>query len=252
MQGPPLSRGGLLSFPSDGKGPDVIYRCIAEHNHDPQPLIGTRTPAKSVLRPPRPRPTSSRSPASCCSACSSPKPRHGERGQAVRTRDAGLVRDPRAARPRPDRAEPRRARRPRPALRTGPVRVAGWQAFVALGAIVLAVTGAEALYADMGHLAAPRSASPGSAWSCPGSCSTISARVPWFCAIPPRSSTRRASGCLIGLATCATIIASQAVISGVFSLTRQAVQLGYLPRMPVSTPRPPRSAKSTSRASTGY
>ena len=117
---------------------------------------------------------------------------------------------------------------------------AGWQAFVALGAVVLAVTGAEALYADMGHFGRARSASPGSAWSCPASCSTISARVPWSCASPRRSSTRSTTWCpgwglwpLIGLATCATIIASQAVISGVFSLTRQAVQLGYLPRMTV-------------------
>ena len=67
---------------------------------------------------------------------------------------------------------------------------AGWQAFVALGAIVLAVTGAEALYADIGHFGRTpiRLAwlvSSSRAWS-----STILARALWSCAIPRRSSTR--------------------------------------------------------------
>ena len=61
----------------------------------------------------------------------------------------------------------------------------GWHAFVALGAIVLAVTGAEALYADMGHFGRdadpPRLVRPS---SCPALCSTISARVPCCCATP--------------------------------------------------------------------
>jgi KUP system potassium uptake protein len=56
---------------------------------------------------------------------------------------------------------------------------------------------------------------------------------------------------LVLLSTLAAVIASQAVITGVFSLTRQAIQLGYLPRMESSTPRRPRSARSTFRGSTG-
>ncbi|MFO1071775.1 MAG: potassium transporter Kup [Geminicoccaceae bacterium] len=122
----------------------------------------------------------------------------------------------------------------------GLFQVAGWQAFVALGAIVLAVTGAEALYADMGHFGrAP-------------------IRLAWGCLVLPalllnyfgqgalilnepaalehpfyRLAPEPLLWPLIVLATCATIIASQAVISGVFSLTRQAIQLGYLPRMTV-------------------
>ena len=116
----------------------------------------------------------------------------------------------------------------------------GWQAFVALGAIVLAVTGAEALYADMGHFGpAP-------------------IRLAWFGLVLPalvlnyfgqgalllrepealqHPFYHLAPGWallpLIGLATLATIIASQAVISGVFSLTGQAIQLGHLSRMTV-------------------
>ena len=117
---------------------------------------------------------------------------------------------------------------------------AGWQAFVALGAIVLAVTGAEALYADMGHFG------------------STPIRVAWLGLVLPglvlnyfgqgalvlrdpaalehpfyHLAPGWALWPLIGLATCATVIASQAVISGVFSLTRQAIQLGYLPRMSV-------------------
>ena len=66
-------------------------------------------------------------------------------------------------------------------------------------------------------------------------------------------ATRSTSWCRTGrcsrcrLATVATVIASQAVISGVFSLTHQAIQLGYLPRMTIATPRSARSARSTCR-----
>ena len=55
---------------------------------------------------------------------------------------------------------------------------------------------------------------------------------------------------MVGLATAATVIASQAVITGAFSLTNQAVQLGLLPRLQVSAPRRRKPGKSTSRAST--
>ena len=117
---------------------------------------------------------------------------------------------------------------------------AGWQAFVALGAIVLAVTGAEALYADMGHfgrtpirLAWLGLVLPGLVLNYFGQGALVlrdpaALEHPFYHLVPGW-----ALWALIGLATCATIIASQAVISGVFSLTRQAIQLGYLPRMRV-------------------
>src|SRR5215217_7680528 len=117
---------------------------------------------------------------------------------------------------------------------------AGWQAFVALGAIVLAVTGAEALYADMGHFGrAPIRLAwlglvlPGLVLNYFGQGALVlrdpsALEHPFYHLVPGWALFP-----LIGLATLATIIASQAVISGVFSLTRQAIQLGYLPRMTV-------------------
>jgi KUP system potassium uptake protein len=117
---------------------------------------------------------------------------------------------------------------------------AGWQTFVALGAIVLAVTGAEALYADMGHfgrtpirLAWLGLVLPGLVLNYFGQGALVlrdpaALEHPFYHLVPGWALWP-----LIGLATCATIIASQAVISGVFSLTRQAIQLGYLPRMTV-------------------
>ena len=115
-----------------------------------------------------------------------------------------------------------------------------WTAFVALGSVVLAVTGCEALYADMGHFGARAIRW---AWlyfafpalvlnyfgqgalllSNPGAAPLLFyALVPDWLHYP-----------MVVLATIATIIASQAVISGVFSITRQAVQLGQLPRMEI-------------------
>ncbi len=113
-------------------------------------------------------------------------------------------------------------------------------AFLALGSVVLALTGAEALYADMGHFGRPP------------------IRRGWFFIVLPalmlnyfgqgallisepsaidnpfyRLAPDWALWPVLGLATLATIIASQAVISGAFSVTRQAVQLGYLPRLKV-------------------
>jgi KUP system potassium uptake protein len=112
--------------------------------------------------------------------------------------------------------------------------------FLALGAVVLAVTGAEALYADMGHFG------------------KYPIRLSWFLLVLPALLLNYfGQGALllrdpqsvqnpfyllaptwaiypmIFLATAATIIASQAVISGAFSVTRQAIQLGYLPRMEI-------------------
>ena len=111
-------------------------------------------------------------------------------------------------------------------------------AFIALGAVVLCVTGAEALYADMGHFG------------------KRPIRLAWFGLVMPSLMLNyMGQGALIlnhpesvvnpfyemapswalfpmiGLATCATVIASQALITAAFSVGKQAVQLGYLPRM---------------------
>jgi KUP system potassium uptake protein len=114
------------------------------------------------------------------------------------------------------------------------------QAFLLLGSVVLAVTGAEALYADMGHFGpAPirrgwlRFVFPALLLNYFGQGALLLANPaavenPFF-----RLAPDWAVYPLVGLASTATVIASQAVISGAFSLTRQAVQLGYLPRMQV-------------------
>jgi KUP system potassium uptake protein len=118
--------------------------------------------------------------------------------------------------------------------------------FVLLGAVVLAVTGAEALYADMGHFGAPPIRRAWLYFVFPalllnyfgqgalllGAHGTAAiARVlenPFY-----RLAPAWALYPLVVLASAATIIASQAVISGAFSMTRQAVQLGYLPRLEI-------------------
>jgi len=116
----------------------------------------------------------------------------------------------------------------------------GGVAFVALASIVLAVTGAEALYADMGHFGRPpiRRAwflfvFPALALNYMGQGSLIlhqqgAVKSPFFLLIPEWGRIP-----MVLLATAATVIASQAVISGAFSVTRQAVQLGFLPRLTV-------------------
>jgi KUP system potassium uptake protein len=116
----------------------------------------------------------------------------------------------------------------------------GMQAFIALGGVVLALTGAEALYADMGHFGKKP------------------IRLAWFSFVLPALVLNYfGQGALlldhpdaidnpffklvpkimlypmIGLATIATVIASQAVISGAFSMTREAMSLGYSLRMPI-------------------
>jgi len=114
-----------------------------------------------------------------------------------------------------------------------------WHAFVVLGAVVLCITGGEALYADLGHFGAK-----------PIRIAWISAVFPalllnyfgqgayllehgWvekpFWALVPEPLIYP----MVGLATAAAVIASQALISGSFSLARQAVQLGYLPRVTI-------------------
>jgi KUP system potassium uptake protein len=114
----------------------------------------------------------------------------------------------------------------------------GWVAFVALGAVVLAITGAEALYADMGHFGRKpiRYAwfvivLPALLLNYFGQGALLlrdpaSIANPFYLLAPPALLYP-----MVVLATTATVIASQAVISGAFSLTRQAVQLGYVPRL---------------------
>jgi len=113
-----------------------------------------------------------------------------------------------------------------------------WQGFVVLGSVFLALTGAEALYADMGHFGRGP------------------IRLSWYTIVLPSLLLQYlGQGALllrepdavtnpfyllapswliyplVGLATIATVIASQALLSGAFSLTQQAIHLGYLPRM---------------------
>jgi KUP system potassium uptake protein len=116
----------------------------------------------------------------------------------------------------------------------------GGHGFLVLGSVVLCVTGGEALYADMGHFG------------------TRAIRTAWYsCVFPALLINYFGQGALllerpaaaanpfyalvpqgwlipmVVLATLATVVASQALISGAFSLTRQAVQLGYLPRVTI-------------------
>ena len=112
--------------------------------------------------------------------------------------------------------------------------------FAVLGATFLAVTGGEALYADMGHFGRAPSASRGSAWFCPASSQLSRARsaAAGRTASAGQSILSARAGLvslrpLVAFATIATVIASQAIISGAFSLTQQAIQLGFLPRFHV-------------------
>ena len=116
----------------------------------------------------------------------------------------------------------------------------GGVAFVALGFVVLAVTGAEALYADMGHFGrgAIRRAwfllvFPALTLNYMGQGALIvedpkAIANPFFLLLPHWARIP-----MVVLATFATVIASQAVISGAFSVTRQAVNLGFLPRLTI-------------------
>jgi KUP system potassium uptake protein len=116
----------------------------------------------------------------------------------------------------------------------------GWHVFAALGAIVLALTGAEALYADMGHfgktpirLAWSVLVLPSLALNYMGQ-GALLMREPAAIANPFYHLFPQAWVIpVVVLATMAAVIASQAVISGAFSMTKQAIQLGFLPRMEV-------------------
>ncbi|OOG42813.1 potassium transporter Kup [Polaromonas sp. A23] len=120
------------------------------------------------------------------------------------------------------------------------LRAQGWHMFVAFGAIVLAFTGAEALYADMGHFgkrpiqfAWMGLVLPALTINYMGQGALLmrdpSALENPFYRLFPESWLIPA----VVLATLATVIASQAVISGAYSMTKQAMQLGLLPRMQV-------------------
>jgi KUP system potassium uptake protein len=114
----------------------------------------------------------------------------------------------------------------------------GLRGLLVLGSVFLVVTGGEALYADMGHFGKgpirftwTTLVLPALVLNYFGQGALIlrnpaAAEHPFFMMVPSWGLVP-----LVILATAATVIASQAVISGAFSLTRQAVQLGYLPRM---------------------
>jgi len=120
------------------------------------------------------------------------------------------------------------------------LRSSGWQVFALVGAVVLALTGAEALYADMGHfgrlpiqLAWGTLVLPSLALNYLGQGALLmgdptALENPFFRLFPSAWVLPA-----VGLATLAAVIASQAVISGAYSMTRQAIQLGFLPRMTI-------------------
>jgi len=117
----------------------------------------------------------------------------------------------------------------------------GMPGFLVLGSVVLAVTGGEALYADMGHFGARPIRVAWLALAMPALVlcyfgqgalllrDPTAAENPFFSMVPAGGATLA----LVGLSSVATVIASQALISGAFSLTRQAMQLGYFPRVTI-------------------
>jgi KUP system potassium uptake protein len=100
------------------------------------------------------------------------------------------------------------------------------RAFIALGSVVLAVTGAEALYSDMGHFGRNPIRVSWLFFVLPPAQAITTVQNPFFFLAPEMLRLP-----LVLLATAATIIASQAVISGAFSVTQQAIQLGFIPRL---------------------
>ncbi|MDB5871719.1 MAG: kup [Ramlibacter sp.] len=116
----------------------------------------------------------------------------------------------------------------------------GWGVFAAVGAVALAITGTEALYADMGHfgkrpirIAWTSFVLPALALNYAGQGALLlrqpaAVENPFYLMFPPALLLPA-----VAIATVATIIASQAVISGAYSLTQQSIQLGLLPRMQI-------------------
>jgi KUP system potassium uptake protein len=116
----------------------------------------------------------------------------------------------------------------------------GWHGFAVLGAVFLVVTGGEALYADMGHFGRRPIRYAWFGLVLPALLlnyfgqgalllrSPEAIEQPFFLLVPGWALFP-----MVGLATAAAIIASQALISGAFSLTRQAIQLGYCPRLDI-------------------
>ena len=116
----------------------------------------------------------------------------------------------------------------------------GWHGIFILGAVVLAVTGGEALYADMGHFGARPIRYGWYLFVLPSLMlnylgqgalllqDPLAAKNPFYLAVPEWALYP-----MIVLATAAAVIASQAVITGAYSVARQAMQLGYIPRMAI-------------------
>lgn len=116
----------------------------------------------------------------------------------------------------------------------------GWQGFLIMGAVVLAITGAEALYADMGHFGLKPIRYAWFGFVFPALLMNYFGQGALLIAHPEAIQNpfyllapTWALYPLLVLSTLATVIASQAVISGAFSITRQAIQLGYCPRMDI-------------------
>jgi KUP system potassium uptake protein len=119
----------------------------------------------------------------------------------------------------------------------------GWHAFLALGSVVLAVTGAEALYADMGHFGRKPIGISWLFFVMPALMLNYMGQGAMILALDPATADATLANPffflapeslrlpLVILATFATIIASQAVISGAFSVTQQAMHLGFIPRL---------------------
>ena len=117
----------------------------------------------------------------------------------------------------------------------------GGEAFVVLGGVFLAVTGAEALYADMGHVGARPIRIAWYGLVLPALLLNYAGQAAMLMAGEPVGESIFYHLCpaflvvpLIGLATLATVIASQAIITGAFSMTRQAIQLGWCPRLHIT------------------
>ena len=119
----------------------------------------------------------------------------------------------------------------------------GLVAFLALGAVVLAVTGAEALYSDMGHFGRGPMRLSWFGFVMPCLLLNYFGQGAMIAGLPPEQAAEVVRNPffllaseewrlpLVFLATVATFIASQAVISGAFSITHQAIQMGYIPRL---------------------